>query len=164
MAETIIKEELGHSNRISLLRLKPPRIALVLLFIDIGLYFLLGNHVGWRFGSTVGGVALIVLGLLFMMWAWWLFRRRETAICHTGAATVLVDRGPFRVTRNPMYLGMTAMLAGCACILGTLPTLFAPAVFFLLMNSVFIPFEERRLSEIFGQQYTEYRRRVRRWL
>jgi len=147
-----------------LLQLKPPRIALVLLLIDIGLYFLLGNHVGWHFGNTVGGVALIVLGFLLMIWAWWLFRGRDTAICHTGAATVLVDRGPFRVTRNPMYLGMTAMLAGCAWILGTLPTLFAPAAFFLLMSTVFIPFEERRLSEIFGQQYTEYRRRVRRWL
>jgi len=59
-----------------------------------------------------------------------------------------------------MFFGMTAMLAGCAWILGTLPTLFAPIVFFLLMNAVFIPSEEQRMSEIFGQQYTEYRSRV----
>lgn len=158
------REEVERSAKIGLLWLRPPRIALVLLLIDIALYSLLRNHIKWHFGCTVCGVALIVLGFLLMMWAWWLFRRRETAICHNGAATVLVDRGPFQFSRNPMYLGMTIMLSGCAWILGILPALFAPAAFFFLMAAVFVPFEEQRMSEIFGVQYTEYRQRVRRWL
>jgi len=163
MAEAT-REEVGKGSRMGLLRLKPPRIALVLLLIGTGLHFLSRNYVRWYFGCTVCGVALIVFGFLLMIWAWWLFRKRETAICHTAAATVLVDRGPFQFSRNPMYLGMTTMLAGCAWILGSLPALFAPAAFFSLMGAVFVPFEEQRMSEIFGQQYTEYRRRVRRWL
>jgi protein-S-isoprenylcysteine O-methyltransferase Ste14 len=63
-----------------------------------------------------------------------------------------------------MYLGVTAMLAGCAWILGTLPAFVAPVGFFLVMNTVFVAFEERRLSEIFGEQYEKYCRKVRRWL
>jgi protein-S-isoprenylcysteine O-methyltransferase Ste14 len=157
-------EEVRTGVSMGLLRLKPPRIALVLLLINVGLHFLLRDHIGWHFGCAGCGIVLIALGFLVMIWAWWLFRKRDTAICHTGVATVLVDRGPFRFSRNPMYLGMTSMLAGCAWILGTLPTLFAPAAFFLLMNVAFIPSEEQRMSAIFGQRYTDYCRRVRRWL
>lgn len=163
MAEEITKEVEG-SGKAALLRLKPPRIALVLLLISVGLHFLLRNTLRWHFGCPACGLILIVLGFLLMIWAWQLFRRQETAICPTAAATALVDRGPFRVTRNPMYFGMTAMLAGCAWILGSLPALLAPLTFFLLMNTAFIPFEERRLSEIFGVPYLEYRNRVRRWI
>jgi protein-S-isoprenylcysteine O-methyltransferase Ste14 len=163
MAEADGKEE-ALGNRLGLLGMRPPRIAVVLLLIGIGLHFLLRKELAWDFGCTICGGVLIMLGFLLMMWAWWLFRKRETAICPTGTAGVLVNVGPFRVTRNPMYLGMTAMLVGCAWILGTLPALFAPAAFFVLMNRVFIPFEERRLAEIFGAQYGEYRQQVRRWL
>ncbi len=157
-------KEVEAVGRAALLRLKPPRIALVLLLISVGLHFLLRNALPWHFGCLFCGLILIALGFFVMMWAWRMFRQRETAICPTSAATVFVDGGPFRVTRNPMYFGMTAMLAGCAWILGTLPALLAPLAFFLLMNAVFIPFEERRLSEIFGAQYVEYCGRVRRWI
>lgn len=137
---------------------------MVLLIAGIGLHFLFRNRLGVHFASPVFGIVFIILGFLTMTWAWWIFRRRDTAICPTATASVLVERGPFRVTRNPMYAGMTAILAGCVLILGSLPALFAPVAFFLLMNSVFIPFEERRLASIFGRQYAEYRSRVRRWL
>ena len=53
-----------------------------------------------------------------------------------------------------MYLVMTAILGGSAWTLGTLPALLAPVVFFLVMNAVFIPYEEQRLLEIFGNTLT----------
>lgn len=148
MEEAIRKENL--ETGINVLRLKPPRIAVMFLLIAIGSHFLLHNYARWHFGCVVCGVATVVLGFLLMMWAWWLFRTHETAICPTAEATILVDRGPFRVSRNPMYSGMTVMLAGCAWIFGTMPVFFAPIAFFLVMNNVFIPFEERC--------------RVRRWV
>ncbi len=163
MAEAT-RKEVEAEVATGLLRLKPPRIALALVISAIGLHFLFRNHLRVHFASPVCGVAAIILGFLLMIWAWWIFRRRDTAICPTATARVLVDRGPFRVTRNPMYAGMTAILTGCALWLGSLPALFAPLAFFALMNVVFIPFEERRLVEIFGRQYADYRSRVRRWL
>jgi protein-S-isoprenylcysteine O-methyltransferase Ste14 len=163
MAKEITKEVEG-GGRAALLRLKPPRMALALMAISVGLHFLLRSTLPWHFGCLLCGLILIALGSLVMMWAWRLFRKKETAICPTSAATALVDRGPFRVTRNPMYFGMAAMLAGCTWILGSVPALFAPVAFFLLMNAVFIPFEERRMCEIFGAEYVAYCGRVRRWI
>lgn len=164
MGQTTEKEVAEPSNRTGLIRLKPPRIALVLLLADVGLHFSFPNQLGWQFGCIFCGLALIALGFIVMLWAWSLFRKQETAICPTAEAAALVEAGPFRITRNPMYLGITVMLLGVAWILGTLPMLFAPVAFFVLMNAVFVPFEEHRLSEIVGQRYAEYRRRVRRWL
>lgn len=164
MGETVEKEVAEASNRAGLIRLKPPRIALVLVLIDVALHYGFRNRFGRHFSCLFCGLTLIALGFVVMLWAWWLFRKRETAICPTASATVLVESGPFRVTRNPMYVGMTLMLLGAAWVLGTLPTLFAPVVFFVLMNTIFIPFEEQRLSTIFGQRYAEYSGRVRRWL
>ena len=161
---TAMERKIDTSHTIELIRFRPPRIAWVLLLIGTGLHFWLRDRLEWHFSSNVGGVSLIAGGFAVMMWAWWLFRKGETAIRPTDAASVLVDRGPYRWTRNPMYLGMTAMLGGCAWMLGTVPALVAPLGFFLAMNAVFVPFEERRLSEIFGQQFNAYRRCVRRWL
>jgi hypothetical protein len=58
-----------------------------------------------RFGWPLCGLTVIGLGFIVMVWAWWLFRKRETAICHTAKSTALVAGGPFRGTRNPIVLG-----------------------------------------------------------
>ena len=76
----------------------------------------------------------------------------------------LVTAGPYRFTRNPMYLGIFIMLVGIAVWVGSLPMFIAPVGFVLLMSWVFIPYEEQRLGEAFGEAYREYSTKVRRWL
>ena len=63
-----------------------------------------------------------------------------------------------------MYLGITIALMGIAIVVGSLPMLIAPVGFFAIINMVFIPYEERRLEQIFGEEYIDYKRQVRRWL
>ena len=72
--------------------------------------------------------------------------------------------GPFRFTRNPMYLGITIMLLGIAVAVGSPAMLIAPMGFFAIMSLVFIPYEEGRLREFFPKDYLDYTQRVRRWL
>ena len=63
-----------------------------------------------------------------------------------------------------MYLGMVAVLLGVAILHGTLITLIFPVIFIVLSEKLFIPYEESNLKEVFGENYINYKNRVRRWL
>ncbi len=112
---------------------------------------------------VLGGV-LVALGFSFMMWARILFTSRETTLFVGRPSTQLVCDGPFRWSRNPMYVGVLVSLVGLALWGGTWPLYLAVPVTVLILNSVHIPREERLLREVFGEQYLTYRKEVRRWL
>ena len=103
-------------------------------------------------------------GFIIMMWGWLLFRKVKTAICPTIRASALVTAGIFKISRNPMYLGMLMMLMGSSFLMGTIPSLFAPIAFFLIIDKVFIPYEEEKLVETFGAVYSDYAQKTRRWI
>ena len=146
------------------IRLKPPHIAFALIALSVGVHllFIRDTRIGFRCYACAGCVFLV--GLAIMTWAWALFRRSGTPIRPTDTATSLVTDGPFRISRNPMYLGIVIMLLALAWGVGTLPMLIGPVGFFLVMSFVFIPYEEQRLQALFGESYATYTRRVRRWL
>jgi protein-S-isoprenylcysteine O-methyltransferase Ste14 len=98
------------------------------------------------------------------MWAWWLFRQCGNPICPTEAAHEVISAGPYRLSRNPMYLGILAILAGATLTMGSIPGLIAPVGFFLLINNIFIPYEEHSMRKLFGQNYEQYEASVRKWL
>ncbi|HSV12639.1 MAG TPA: isoprenylcysteine carboxylmethyltransferase family protein [Tepidisphaeraceae bacterium] len=110
------------------------------------------------------GVAVIVGGLAFGFSAVALFRRHRTPLRPGQASSSLVDSGPFRVTRNPIYVGMTIALAGVAVLLGSLTPWAVVPLFVLVINRNVIPLEERMLLGAFGEEYTRYQARVRRWI
>jgi protein-S-isoprenylcysteine O-methyltransferase Ste14 len=63
-----------------------------------------------------------------------------------------------------MYLGMLLMLTSASIFMGTIPSMFAPIVFFIIIDRVFIPYEEEKLLSAFGDVYSNYQRVTRRWL
>jgi protein-S-isoprenylcysteine O-methyltransferase Ste14 len=79
-------------------------------------------------------------------------------------STALVTDGLFRYTRNPMYLGLTLVLAGVALLLGSLGAWLPIPVFVAIIQVNFIAGEERFLTELFGEEYLVYKQRTRRWL
>jgi protein-S-isoprenylcysteine O-methyltransferase Ste14 len=104
------------------------------------------------------------LGLTVAAAAAFRFARHGTSVHPFHQPTALVTDGPYRITRNPMYLGMVIALLGIAVWLGSLTPLLVIPVFARLIQRLFITNEERRLSDVFGAAYHEYRNRVRRWL
>ena len=99
-----------------------------------------------------------------MVWADNLFKKLSTEVKSFDKPTVLVMEGPFRVSRHPMYLGFVVLLIGVAIMLGSLVALIAPVTMFITLETIFIPFEEKQCAEAFGQAYSDYKKRVRRWL
>jgi len=111
------------------------------------------------------GAALIVIGGAMSVWAFSLFRRAGTEISPTSVSnTSLVVHGPFRFTRNPMYLGLVVVTLGIALWVGSLPMFAVPVLVFATANWAHIPFEEAKMRRQFGPAFDEYTRRVRRWL
>ncbi len=109
------------------------------------------------------GAGLMLLGLALMSRVAMLFRQERTSFQLRGGSPALVTSGPFRFSRNPMYLGMLIWLVGLAVLLGSLIAFLFPILFFLLASLALIPLEEKRMEQLFGMQFTEYKRRVRRW-
>lgn len=103
-------------------------------------------------------------GFALPIWGAYIFRRHDTNIKPYKDPEHIVTSGPFAFSRNPMYLGLFLMLTGAVVRYGTLESLLFPAVFFVLINWWQIPYEEERMTEIFGDEFAAYKARVRRWL
>ncbi len=112
----------------------------------------------------VTAIAIGVVGFALMIRTWWLFKVTGTAICPTDESSTLVTRDIFRVSRNPMYLSMTMMLAAIALFFGSLPFYAALVIYGLVLDRVFCPYQEQKLARTFGEQYAAYRVQVRCWL
>ena len=119
-------------------------------------------HLGsWR--VPVGWV-LVLFFVLWNGWSLWLFRRHSTGLLPGQATEAMIERGPYRLSRNPLYVGMLALYLGLALLAPTFwgLVLFPLAVLLVLWGAI-LP-EERFLRERFGAPYADYCRRVRRWL
>ncbi len=92
------------------------------------------------------------------------FQTHATTIRPFEESDVLVTDGFYRITRNPMYLGMVIILVGVAIFLGTLASFLPIPFFVMLIQRRFIQKEEAMLAESFGDQYIEYKKSVRRWI
>lgn len=111
------------------------------------------------------GIALIVLGFAVSAWGRFTFRKLGAEIFPWSEShTALVASGPFRFTRNPMYLGILVIGVGAALVAGTWAMWLVPVVLFVLDHFVIIPFEERSMEHTFGDSYRSYKARVRRWI
>ena len=145
-------------------RLLPPLLFLPLLAISIvlGLVVPIAGPLSWAL--RILGVPVAIAGLTLNIGGAGLFNRIGTNIKTFDDPGRLVEEGPFRFTRNPMYLGFTLMLCGAALLVGSLTAWTGAVAFFAAANLWYIPFEEARMRSIFGPQYEDYRRRVPRWL
>ena len=110
------------------------------------------------------GMVFIVVGAVSIVSSAGLFRKMGTPVKPFEQSTVLVTTGFFKFTRNPMYLGMTMILIGVAIRLGTLSSFIPIPIFVWWIQTQFIKREEVFLEGIFGQQYLNYKAKVRRWL
>ncbi len=143
---------------------RPPRIAVALLvgatlidgFLDWPRLF----NWPWR---GVGALA-VVGGLVLTLWTLRLFDAADTTHHPYGRPAAFIRSGPYRFSRNPMYLGVTTFVLGVGVLVGTPALTFAWLAFAWIIDVRFIPREEMALENQFGDDYEEYRSQVRRWL
>jgi protein-S-isoprenylcysteine O-methyltransferase Ste14 len=134
----------------------------------IGGWWLDRHLLHWTFDDGVASRPLgwlwLAGGLALMLWTLWTFRRHRTTVNPYAGASELCTGGPFRFSRNPIYLGDWFVLVGVALLLNTpWPLVFAPLIWVMLRFGV-IRHEEAHLEAKFGDAYRAYKARVRRWL
>jgi protein-S-isoprenylcysteine O-methyltransferase Ste14 len=119
---------------------------------------------GDRRSVEVAGVLLVAAWAGIMAWAFATFLRARTNILPNRPATRLVTSGPYRHTRNPMYVSLALLYAGGALLLGDWWPLFFLPLVLVTIDRLVIAREERYLLDAFGGHYDAYCRRVRRWI
>jgi protein-S-isoprenylcysteine O-methyltransferase Ste14 len=112
----------------------------------------------------IGGWILIAAGMLFLLWAMLTFARARTAIYPSQPARTIVATGPFRFSRNPMYVSFSAIYIGLSLLMSRAwPLVLLPLVL-LALYALVIRREEHYLAHAFADEYAAYRSRVRRWV
>jgi protein-S-isoprenylcysteine O-methyltransferase Ste14 len=111
-------------------------------------------------------VAFAVVGLILIVTGAVLFKLAHTTAdpAKPNSASHLVTSGPYRFTRNPMYLGLLTILLGWACFLANVLTLICMIGFYLYMSEFQIKPEEQALLGLFGSDFAAYKAKVRRWI
>ena len=132
--------------------------------MPIGLHFVLPIKRIVYSPYTYLGFVFILLGLALNTWSVRELKKRNTTIDFQEMPNRLVTDGPFRISRNPLYLGGVILSLGIAILLGSLITFVFPVALLLILDRLHIPAEETRLEKIFGEEYLEYRQQVRRWI
>jgi len=113
--------------------------------------------------EIVAGVAFAAVGLVLAPWGANLFNRVGTGLVPFTPATKLVVSGPFRFTRNPMYLGFILFSAGVAIATGVLINLAAALLLWVWLHYTYVLPEEKFMRERFGAEFDQYCRSVPRW-
>ena len=113
---------------------------------------------------SLTGIALIILGIIPPLTGAVSFKNYGTTIKPFEISSALVTTGMHRYSRNPMYLGMVIILTDLAIALGTITPWIVIPLFVVVLTRRIIVIEEHMLSQRFGQAYTDYCKRVRRWV
>jgi protein-S-isoprenylcysteine O-methyltransferase Ste14 len=148
-------------------RIFPPLIyagGLVAGFL-LQLVWPLGFSAGsWTPLIRLAGILMVVAGLLLVLWATGKFHEAGTPANPRKPTTALVLSGPYRFSRNPMYLGLTLVQAGIALLTDALwPLITLIPVLWIVRREV-IEREENYLAAKFGEVYLKYKASVRRWI
>jgi protein-S-isoprenylcysteine O-methyltransferase Ste14 len=143
-------------------KLLPPAYVLTSIVLMVALHFLAPAArlipSPWNFL----GVIPLAVGIVINIVADTAFRRAGTTVKPFQASNSLLTTGVYRLSRNPMYLGLVLIVLGIAVVTGSLTPLVVVPIFALLLDRNFIAAEERMLEERFGPAWLEYKNRVRR--
>ena len=142
----------------------PPVYFLLSIAVMISLHFLFPGARVFVFPWNFLGIIPLAVGIGINLIADRSFTKHNTPVKPLEKSTALVTSGVFRVSRNPMYLGLVLILLGIAICVGTLTPYIMVLVFAIFMDIVFVRFEEKKLAETFGEPWLAYKKSVRRWI
>ncbi|MDX9772689.1 MAG: methyltransferase [Bacteroidales bacterium] len=115
------------------------------------------------FPLNLFGIILIIVGILMTLITNSALLKNRTSIQPFETPDVLITSGLFKLSRNPLYLGMAIAFFGLVITLGSLSPFIFPIIFVIIINRVIIPYEENKLEIVFGDKYLDYKTKTRRW-
>lgn len=145
-------------------RLHPPLIYGISILCGIGLDNLHTLPMPFGLHGNLYGSFIIAIAIAIALWALVQFHREGTDVRPDRPDDVLLTSGPFRYTRNPLYIVLTLAQVTAAIWLNNLWVLLLTPVSVIIISRYAIAREESYLEKLFGQDYLEYKKRVRRWL
>ena len=139
----------------------PPVILLASIVLQIILLFSFPISVDL---SSLLGLILILSGISLVFVSFRFMRKMKTTFIPDGTPEVLISSGPFKFSRNPIYLGMLTILVGIAFLMSYLSAIIIAFVFGIIINFTWIAHEEKKLHELFSEDWENYSSKVRRWI
>ncbi|MGB5530922.1 MAG: isoprenylcysteine carboxylmethyltransferase family protein [Ignavibacteriaceae bacterium] len=145
-------------------KILPPTHFYIYLIISILLHYSLPLIQVFNYPFYLVGFLFFIIGTVLNIWADQLLKKQKTTVKPNEKPTVLIETGAFKISRNPMYLGMALILFGAGFILGSITSFIGSIIFVAAMEIAFIPQEEKNLREQFGEEFEKYKKKVRRWI
>ncbi|MCF2946822.1 isoprenylcysteine carboxylmethyltransferase family protein [Paraglaciecola aquimarina] len=147
------------------LKIPPVLVLLIVMFLAYLTQFL-PELISDLVISPLYWILSFILGLVIIAAGVWQFRKAQTTVNPTTPekASNLVQSGVFKVTRNPMYLGMACLLIAVVLYIQNIYGLPCILLFVAYINQFQIKPEERMIEQLFGQEYIDYKSKVRRWI
>tara|TARA_Y100000748_G_scaffold203407_1_gene170377 strand:- start:5284 stop:5718 length:435 start_codon:yes stop_codon:yes gene_type:complete len=139
----------------------PPLIVLGCIAIQVLLKIIVPLEVNL---SLLLGLVLLILSLGVITYAFKELNNNETTYIPDGDPEKLVTSGPFSISRNPIYLGMAGTLLAIAFLMQSLSALLIPVLFISIIQNTWIPHEEKKLAEVFGEEWKIYSAKTKQWL
>jgi protein-S-isoprenylcysteine O-methyltransferase Ste14 len=155
----IMTGELNMPNR----KVLPPTYFYTALLVILGLHLLCPLARLIEFPWNLCGLLPFAAGSILNIIADQAFKKAGTTVKPFEESSALITSGIFRFSRNPMYLGMVLIHIGAAILLGSLSPYIMVVIFTLLIQWIFIIPEEKALEAKFGQDYLQYKQKVRQW-
>ena len=146
-------------------RLPPPLIYVAAFLLGVGLQWLVPVPFATHLETALQGIGAVVLALGVVLGPLnaLMFISRGTTLNPARAPSRLFTGGIYRLTRNPMYIGLSLVYAGLALLHAQAWALLLIIIPMTLVDRIYIPFEEQQLTDTFGTAYLSYCQRVRRW-
>lgn len=141
-----------------------PWLFLLSLITGLALQFAWPLSIAEGSSGLIAGFLLTLAGLGIVLWSARVFRKMEISAEPDSRPSTFATGGPYRQSRNPMYLGLAVMHFGLALIINSAWLLVATIGVLLALDRTVIPREEALLAEMYPEEYARYRRRVRRWV
>lgn len=142
----------------------PPILLAVLALLSLAAHLFWQGHL---LGSLVGiacGTAVVAASLALLGWSTRAFKQAGTPVRPTSPAVSVVGVGPYRFSRNPMYVAMVGLLVGFGLLAGSWFFAAAAVVFLLVVHFGVVLPEESYMESLHGETYRQFKQQVRRWL
>lgn len=114
--------------------------------------------------ASILGLTFVLFGLFFRFWASDTFYKNKVKVLWVSSQKKLLIEGPFKFTRNPLYIGIVSIALGVVILFGSYTGLLLAIIFFFIWDLWLKYFEEKDLEKKFGKNYRKYKKNIPRWI